>query len=121
MPKTDLQRMQVLRQGTEAAAGIARVQERYGIRFKVADEKALHEHFKPAAPFIAKADLKQLRVGPWPWRTRRQAIQKVFEAGGWDASPTQPLVGAFSGGQWWQVNASSRFFSWHSAAGDAAG
>ena len=105
VPRSDLQGIQVLKQGSAAAAGVARVQERYGLRCKVEDEQDLHRHLKPGAPFIAKSALRQFSVGPWPWGTRRQAILKVFATVGWDASPVQPIAGASSGGQWWQVNA----------------
>ena len=93
-----------LRQVNPAVVGIARVNERYGLRVRSAQAAALHKSIRPDAVYLSHGARQQYVVGPIPYGTDRKALSKALTQSSWEAKPLQP-VSALSGerGVMWSV------------------
>ncbi|CAE7244768.1 unnamed protein product [Symbiodinium sp. CCMP2592] len=106
LPKASYSEALLLKQSHGEIIGLARVGSRLGVRCNKADEEALHKVLK-GTPFVDRSSLCEFVVGPWPFGTQRQAVEKALSSFGWVARVTQPLAGQ-PGGLWWRVQAGSR-------------
>eukprot|EP00438_Fugacium_kawagutii_P011043 Skav217110 [mRNA] locus=scaffold1627:189603:194675:- [translate_table: standard] len=84
---------------TEACAATAkatrptsliRVAKRYGLKVAKADAQTIHQQFRGDAPFLGNGQATVYQLGPLPWGTSRQGLQKLFSQWGWPAVPLQP-------------------------------
>lgn len=93
-----------LRQVNPAVIGIARVNERYGLRVRSSQAAALHKSIRPDAVYLSHGARQQFVVGPIPYGTDRKALSKALSQSSWEAKPLQP-VSALSGerGVMWSV------------------
>ena len=93
---------------TEVSTAMIRVTNRYGLRVESTVAKEVHEHFRPSDPFMAGVSQETWIVGPMPWGTTRQALQKLFTTWEWQAKPLQPAGrSADQLGLKWQVRAAA--------------
>ena len=69
---------------------VTRSGSRYGLRVHCADAAEVHKLHRPDIDFIAGQDKQVYRLGPFPWGTTRQGLQKVFKEWGWVARVGQP-------------------------------
>ena len=108
VPKAGLSELCHLRQVNPAVIGIARVNERYGLRVRAAQAAALHQVIRPDAVYLSHGTRQQYVVGPIPYGTDRKALSKALGQISWEAKPLQP-VSALSGerGVMWAVVAVS--------------
>ena len=75
---------------TEVDTTLVRVTNRYGLRVLSQFAQGLHDQFRPSEPFMAGTSQETWVVGPMPWGTTRQALQKLFSSWSWNAKPLQP-------------------------------
>ena len=93
---------------TEVPTALVRVTNRYGLRVASTAAKDVHEQFRPSDPFMTGTTQETWIVGPMPWGTTRQALQKLFTTWEWQAKPLQPAGrSADQLGLKWQVRAAA--------------
>ena len=104
VPKAGKAELCHLRQVNPAVIGIARVNERYGLRVRAAQAEALHKSIRPDAVYLSHGARQHFVVGPIPYGTDRKALSKSLSQSSWEAKPLQP-VSALSGerGVMWSV------------------
>eukprot|EP00438_Fugacium_kawagutii_P015205 Skav221104 [mRNA] locus=scaffold693:298165:302673:- [translate_table: standard] len=71
-------------------AYLIRVAKRYGLKVATSDAPSVHQQFRGDAPFLGTGQSAVYQLGPLPWGTSRQALQKLFGSWGWPAVPLQP-------------------------------
>ena len=93
---------------TEVPTALVRVTNRHGLRVASTAAKDVHEQFRPSDPFMTGTTQETWIVGPMPWGTTRQALQKLFTTWEWQAKPLQPAGrSADQLGLKWQVRAAA--------------
>ena len=104
VPKAGRSELCRLKQVNPAVVGLARVNERYGLRVRAAQAATLHKAIRPDAVYLANGVRQQYVVGPIPYGTDRKALGKALNQSSWEAKPLQP-VSALSGerGVMWSV------------------
>ena len=85
--------------------GLARMQERRGLRVAIGDAKSLHESLHPGTLFMPGGPRMQFITGPWPYGCSRQSIQQTLAKFKWVAKPTQPTTQVPGRGNLWIVQA----------------
>lgn len=108
VPKAGQSEVCHLRQVNPAVIGIARVNNRYGLRVRSAQAAELHRAIRPDAVYLCQGPRQNFMVGPIPYGTDRKALSKALSLSAWDAKPLQP-VSALTGerGVMWSVIAVS--------------
>ena len=108
VPKAGKSELCHLRQVNPAVIGLARVNDRYGLRVRTAQAAALHKAIRPDAVYLANGTRQSYMVGPIPYGTDRKALSKALSSSSWEAKPLQP-VSALTGerGVMWSVVAVS--------------
>ena len=108
LPKNDKGSVVTSIQVTEHWACLARSGIKLGIRTQSEHAKGLHEHFRPAVPFLEASELSTFTVGPMPYGATRASLVKVFGQWGWKARPCQPRGRSSDGnGVLWECQASA--------------
>ena len=104
VPKAGKSELCHLRQVNPAVIGLARVNDRYGLRVRTAQAAALHKAIRPDAVYLANGTRQSYMVGPIPYGTDRKALSKALSQSSWEAKPLQP-VSALTGerGVMWSV------------------
>ena len=104
VPKAGKSELCHLRQVDPAVVGIARVNDRYGLRVRTAQAAALHKAIRPDAVYLSNGARQNYMVGPIPYGTDRKALSKALSLSDWEAKPLQP-VSALTGerGVMWSV------------------
>ena len=103
LPRASFQEVVLLKQSHSEVVGLARVNDRFGIRCLREHEESLHKLVKET-PFVDKTKLRRFHAGPFPYGTQRRAVTKALTDMGWKACPMQPAPG-HAGGLWWVVHA----------------
>ena len=97
-----------LRQVNPAVVGIARVNNRYGLRVRSEQAEALHRAIRPDAVYLCQGPRQSFLVGPIPYGTDRKALSKALSQSSWEAKPLQPVSALTAGrGVMWSVIAVS--------------
>lgn len=104
VPKAGRSELCHMRQVNPAVIGLARVNDRYGLRVRTAQAAALHRAIRPDAVYLANGIRQSFIVGPIPYGTDRKALSKALSQSSWEAKPLQP-VSALTGerGVMWSV------------------
>ena len=103
LPRASFQEVVLLKQSHSEVVGLARVNDRFGIRCLREHEESLHKLVKET-PFVDKTKLRRFHAGPFPYGTQRRAVTKALTDMGWKACPMQ-LAPGHAGGLWWVVHA----------------
>ena len=95
-------KQEVIHKLRTSAAGIAlaRLQNKYGIRTRVADAEELHQRLKPEVPFAKHKGSKVFHLQPLPHGLSRAGLEKLLKSWNWKAVPLQPGRGTTLGGSW---------------------
>eukprot|EP00438_Fugacium_kawagutii_P022769 Skav229086 [mRNA] locus=scaffold2711:98137:102653:+ [translate_table: standard] len=89
-------------------AYMLRVAKRYGLKVHKDDAQCVHQQFRGDAPFLGNGQSVVYQIGPLPWGTSRQGLQKLFSSWGWSAVPLQPAgKSACQQGLLWWARATS--------------
>lgn len=72
-------------------ASLIRVHRRYGLKVAIDDASVVHAQFHPGVPFMGAGESQMYQLGPLPWGTSRQSLQKLFATFSWAAVPIQPI------------------------------
>ena len=91
VPKAGKSELCHLKQVNPAVVGLARVNERYGLRVRAAQAATLHKAIRPDAVYLSNGVRQQYVVGPIPYGTDRKALGKALNQSSWEAKPLQPL------------------------------
>ena len=104
VPKAGKSELCHLRQVNPAVIGLARVNERYGLRVRAAQAASLHKAIRPDAVYLSHGTRQNYVVGPIPYGTDRKALSKALSQSSWEAKPLQPVT-ALTGerGVMWSV------------------
>lgn len=92
VPKTDKATISHLRQINPAAAGIARLGDRFGLRTSKAQAADLHKVLRPEAVYLSTGVRQQYLVGPIPYGTDRKALSRALALLPWAVKPLQPIA-----------------------------
>ena len=90
MPKKSLSEVVLASQTASIKCWVVRNGLRYGLRVATADAAELHKIHRPDIDFIAGGDKNTFRLGPFPWGTTKQSLQKLFKEWNWQARVGQP-------------------------------
>ena len=108
LPKATLHEATVVKQSHIMAVGLARNGDRYGVRTRAADAAAIHAAVRPGVPFMGGSVKHVYEVGPLPFGTQRESLQKWLDEWKWCARPLQAgSVSPDRSGVMWKVQASS--------------
>ena len=90
MPKKSLADVVLASQTATIKCWVVRNGLRYGLRVAASEAAALHQAYRPDIDYIAGSDKQTYRLGPFPWGTTKQGLQKLFKEWGWQARVGQP-------------------------------
>ena len=90
LPKKGLRDALLAAQTSTVKCNVARNGQRFGLRVPKQHAAAVHKAHRPDIDFIEGGVKQTYRLGPFPWGTTKQALQKVFAAWGWPARVGQP-------------------------------
>ena len=108
LPKTNHGDALIAKQTSSCEVWLVRNGMRYGLRTKSTNHKSVHDAHRPDLTFIEGATLQTYKVGPLPWGTTRNSLNKVLAAWTWHARPGQPTGQAPDhSGVIWTVQAAS--------------
>ena len=108
LPEATLHEATVVKQSHIMAVGLARNGDRYGVRTRAADAAAIHAAVRPGVPFMGGSVKHVYEVGPLPFGTQRESLQKWLDEWKWCARPLQAgSVSPDRSGVMWKVQASS--------------
>ena len=107
--KKDRQAVTLASQSTNLWTCLVRSGNRFGLRTKTSDARAVHEQHKPQTPYLETDEILTFHAGPFPHGSNRSALVKLFAAWGWQARPTQPKTRTPNGqGVIWEVQAATK-------------
>jgi len=92
-------------QTNPVVTGLARLGERRGLRVHTDHAQKIHDVLRPDAAFLPGGPKSQFVVGPFPWGSDRNAINKALKQADWQVKavqPTQPIPGR---GSMWIIQA----------------
>ena len=113
LPKKTLRETVLAAQTTEVPCWVARNGNRYGIRAAKSHAPAVHKLHRPEVDYIEGTTKKIYRLGPMPYGTTKQSLQKVFRQWNWQARAGQPAGQAENGqGVFWSAMASEPPSHW---------
>lgn len=92
MPRADKATVTHLRQVNPAAAGLARVGDRFGVRTASTHAAELHKVLRPDAVYLSTGVRQQYMVGPIPYGTDRKALSRTLTSLPWAVKPLQPIA-----------------------------
>ncbi len=113
LPKANHGEALIAKQTSACEVWLVRNGMRYGLRTKSANHKSVHDVHRPDLTFIEGTTLQTYKVGPLPWGTTRNSLNKVLAAWTWHARPGQPIGQAPDhSGVMWNVQAASPPSHW---------
>eukprot|EP00438_Fugacium_kawagutii_P024860 Skav221761 [mRNA] locus=scaffold490:25889:30370:+ [translate_table: standard] len=104
MPHLDFAQVQHRAQCEPHSIGLARRQDKFGVRVHSDHFQAVFCSMKPDSLFLPPGPKSMWSCGPWPFGADRKALAKIFKQWGWNARPTQPLH-TVDGGMMWGAQA----------------
>ena len=102
-PKLTHSELQVMRQTRPAIIGLARVQERKGLRVLATQAQGIHDLDRPGTMYLPQGPKLQWLCGPFPYGSDRVAISKALEQIQWRARPLQPMMPCPGKGTMWLI------------------
>ena len=90
LQQTSYQDAKYASQTAPIATSLVRHGMRYGLRCDSMEAEQIHTKFRPDTPLLLGTSKQQYNVGPLPYATTRESIQKLLKAWDWDARPLQP-------------------------------
>ena len=90
LPKKSLSEVVLASQTATIKCWVVRNGLRYGLRVLATEAADLHKQYRPDIDYIAGGDKLTFRLGPFPWGTTKQSLQKLFKDWGWQARVGQP-------------------------------
>ena len=84
----------------ERVVAITRINKRFGVRVRDADEPTVHALLKPEVDFIKVRIAARYRLHPLPHGVQRKHLVTLLKQWGWAARPLQVLKGDSSGSAW---------------------
>ncbi|CAJ1449681.1 unnamed protein product [Effrenium voratum] len=85
---------------TEGSTSIARLNDRFGLRFPTDRLPQAHQALRPDEPYLQIKVVDIYKVFPLPHGTQRQGLAKSLAAWKWKAKPLQPCKGDQHGIGW---------------------
>eukprot|EP00438_Fugacium_kawagutii_P026062 Skav206840 [mRNA] locus=scaffold637:191806:196263:- [translate_table: standard] len=110
LPKKQFGDTQMAKHVTTHPCSVVRSGNRFGLRVKTEDAKAVHAQHRPEVDWMDGTKVTY-RIGPLPYGTTKKALGKALQQLGWLANPGQPL-GQSSEGCFWSVTATSPPSHW---------
>eukprot|EP00435_Cladocopium_sp_Y103_P063073 s181_g24.t1 len=107
MPKKNFSESALINQTTPQQSWLVRNGDRFGVRVAEADHHAL----RPDVNYLDGHATMSYKVGPLPWGTTRNSLQKVFGLWQWPARPGQPQ-GQAGDGVFWSAQATQHPSHW---------
>eukprot|EP00438_Fugacium_kawagutii_P026055 Skav224817 [mRNA] locus=scaffold21:147431:151918:- [translate_table: standard] len=102
----------VASQTTPHPTWVVRNGTKYGLRTPLANVEAVYKLHHPSQEYIA-GPKTQYTLGPMPWGTTKQSLQRVFQQWGWNAVAGQPQgQSADHQGIFWSCTASEQPSHW---------
>jgi len=92
-------------QTNPVVTGMARLGERRGLRVQTEHAQKVHDLLRPEAAFLPSGPKSLFVVGPFPWGSDRNAINKALRQASWNVKalqPNQPIPGR---GSMWLIQA----------------
>lgn len=90
LQQTSYQDARYASQTAPSATSLVRHGTRYGLRCDSMEAEQIHSKFRPDTPLLLGSSKQQFCIGPLPYATTREAVQKLLRAWDWDARPLQP-------------------------------
>ena len=90
LQQTSYQDAKYASQMAPIATSLVRHGMRYGLRCDSMEAQQIHSKFRPDTPLLLGSSKQQYNIGPLPYATAREAVQKLLRAWDWDARPLQP-------------------------------
>ena len=103
--KMSLQELSHLKQTNPAVVGLARVNDRRGLRVTAAQAQEVHRAVRPDSLFLPSGERTNYIVGPFPFGLDRQAINRAMKHVQWQCKPLQPAAPQPGRGAMWVVQA----------------
>ena len=103
--KMSLQELSHLKQTNPAVVGLARVNDRRGLRVTAAQAQEVHRAVRPDSLFLPSGERTNYIVGPFPFGLDRQAINRAMKHVQWQCKPLQPAAPQPGRGAMWLVQA----------------
>ena len=106
LQQTSYQDAKYASQTSPIDTSLVRHGNRFGLRSDTMEAEQIHAKFRPDTPLLLGASKQQFNLGPLPYATTREAVQKLLRAWDWDARPLQPRGRSQDGsGVTWQIQA----------------
>ena len=100
LPGKDRAHVLHIAQTTDRVVAITRINRRFGVRVREADEHAVHKLLKPDVEFVKVRIAARYRLHPLPHGMQRKHLVALLRQWGWSARPLQALKGDASGSAW---------------------
>ena len=104
IPGANLKQVVHMMNTIDEVEGVARIQNRHGIRCLAKHAEILHKQFCPDRPFFDVECTHRFRLEPLPVGSQMQGIVEVLKAWKWNARPIQQIRG--SQGKAWEIASS---------------
>ena len=104
-PKMSASELSHLKQTNPTVIGLARLGDRRGLRVRSEKAQMIHEVLRPEAAFLPSGPKTQFAVGPFPWGSDRNAINKAMKQAGWPVKALQPVQPVPGRGSMWILQA----------------
>eukprot|EP00435_Cladocopium_sp_Y103_P030903 s2207_g7.t1 len=111
MPKKNFSESALINQTTPQQSWLVRNGDRFGVRVAEADASEVHHALRPDVNYLDGHATMSYKVGPLPWGTTRNSLQKVFGLWQWPARPGQPQ-GQAGDGVFWSAQATQHPSHW---------
>ena len=100
LPGSNLAHAVHLLRTTAKAISLTRLNQRYGLRTKEADEQSVFELLRPDQEFVKIRVHVRFRLHPLPFGYQRHSVLKLLKKWGWAVKPLQPDRGDSTGAAW---------------------
>ena len=94
-----------VKQTRSEVIGLARLQERRGLRTTAADACDLHKALKPGQVYLPAGQKLEFQGGPFPYGVDRTAISDAFAKAQWNVKAIQPSMPIAGRGNMWLLHA----------------
>ena len=111
MPRKQLGEVMLAKQTSQFPTWIVRSGDRYGLRVEEKHIPDLHKLHRPDIEYLEGQTMAMYRVGPLPYGTTKQSLQKVFKEWSWKARAGQPQ-GQDTHGVMWTAQATEPPSHW---------
>eukprot|EP00435_Cladocopium_sp_Y103_P032065 s432_g8.t1 len=111
LPKRTFAEASLMNQTTPHHSWLVRNGDRFGIRVHEDDAATVHRLHRPELSYLDGHAVMSYKVGPLPWDTTKQGLQKAFQSWEWPARPGQPQ-GQSACGVFWTALATQHPSHW---------